>query len=110
MSETTFETAFSDGTDDVVQTDASTEVEAPAAAAASGDKRRGRPRSQETIERDDLVLQLLSDGVARTRDEIAEELSVDKGSIVYLSLYRLRNAGKVQRVEVAGQRFAWTVA
>lgn len=86
--------------DDVVTEDQSVEQEKP---------RRGRPRSQETLARDEQVLKLLSDGQPRSRRQIADEIGVEEQSIVYLSLYRLRRDGRIQRVSDSnGARFAWT--
>ncbi len=68
-----------------------TDASAPAAAtqpAASG--RRGRPRTEATIVRDNAVLRLLASG-PRTTAELAAELNLGKPGIAYLSIYRLRH-------------------
>lgn len=59
--------------------------------------RRGRPRPQNTIERDETVYRVLRefDGPV-TRNQLAEKLSM-QSSHVYLSLIRLRRDGHVQR-------------
>lgn len=67
-------------------------TEAPAAGGT-----RGRPRPDETIERDAKVLAFIAnhaDGV--TRKQIVEGTSIP-GNEVYLSLYRLRRDGKAAR-------------
>lgn len=51
--------------------------------------KRGRPRPQETIDRDDLVLNLLKEGKPLTRNEIMHTLRLTSVQ-VYLSLSRLR--------------------
>ena len=66
-----------------------------AGAEDTGSGRRGRPRPQETIERDDKVVASLQDS-PKTTGELAEELGVEKG-IAYLSIYRLRREGRVQK-------------
>lgn len=68
--------------------------------------RRGRPRSQEAIDRDEAVYRALSEGRQRTRNEIAEEVGVT-GGLTYLSLYRLKHAGRVVRVADGTTRRAW---
>jgi predicted Rossmann fold nucleotide-binding protein DprA/Smf involved in DNA uptake len=67
--------------------------------------RRGRPRSPETIQRDDAVLQALTDG-PRTKEQLVEQLRV-KDTHVYLSLWRLRRDGKVERFSDTDQRHLW---
>jgi hypothetical protein len=66
--------------------------------AASG--RRGRPRDPGVIERDERVLGALSTEEAKTKSQLAEELSLAP-SVVYLSLWRLHKAGLVQREQRA---------
>ncbi|MGY5634168.1 helix-turn-helix domain-containing protein [Streptomyces sp. UC1A3] len=59
---------------------------------------RGRPRPQETIERDAAILRLLKenpDGMAR--NDIAEAMGLNK-SRTYLSLDRLRRDGLAKMV------------
>lgn len=75
----------------------------------SAGRTRGRPRPLATIKLDEAVLTILSDGNPRTRRQLAEALAVEKQSIVYLALYRLRLAGRVRRVEADSERFNWTV-
>lgn len=58
---------------------------------------RGRPRPQETINRDREVAKLLVAG-PKTRNELREALGNDtKASQAYLAVVRLRNAGYVER-------------
>ncbi len=67
--------------------------EAPAATPS----RRGRPRSQETIARDEAVLAALREGGTKTREQLAGELGVES-SLVYLALWRLNRAGRVEKI------------
>lgn len=62
--------------------------DAPVDAATDG--RRGRPRPQATIERDEQVRALLASEGALTRREIAEKLGWEPKD-AYASLWRLRN-------------------
>jgi predicted ArsR family transcriptional regulator len=55
---------------------------------------RGRPRPQETIDRDAAVLAYLEQNGRLSRNQIAEALELDKVK-TYLSLERLRREGKV---------------
>lgn len=64
----------------------------------NAESRRGRPRPQDTIKRDESVLQVLKDKGPMTRDEAATALGV-KSSHVYLSLIRLRRDGLAVRGE-----------
>lgn len=70
--------------------------------------RRGRPRAQSTLARDEAVLRALADGVPKTRTELAEQLN-DKPSLVYLALWRLmrEDPPRVERSDDPGTRNAW---
>lgn len=68
-------------------------------------RRRGRPRSQETVDRDERVLTALGNGVM-TREQLVDELKL-KPSLVYLALWRLRRAGRVERTSDAQTRHLW---
>lgn len=68
--------------------------------------RRGRPRSQEAMDRDQRVFDTLTNGQQKTRNEIAEELGFT-GGLTYLSLYRLVRENKVVRVSDGTTRRAW---
>lgn len=68
--------------------------------------RRGRPRSQEAMGRDEAVFETLNDGVQLTRNEIAEKVGAT-GGLTYLSLYRLQREGRVVRVTDGTTRRAW---
>ncbi|MFH8805303.1 winged helix-turn-helix transcriptional regulator [Streptomyces sp. NPDC017936] len=58
---------------------------------------RGRPRPQETIERDRQILDLLKDNPGGlTRNDIAEMMGLEKVK-TYLSLDRLRRDGLAQK-------------
>lgn len=70
-------------------------------------KRRGRPRSQETIDRDASILDLLKDGPLPRR-EISERLGINL-SRTYLALERLRNAGKVKTCGGSSRAMVWTI-
>lgn len=68
-----------------------TATEAP----STGGGRRGRPRSDDTLKRDASVLEQLRAG-EKTREELATALD-ETPNLVYLSLYRLRRSGQVER-------------
>jgi len=68
-------------------------------------RRRGRPRSADTIERDKLVLTALQAG-PRTKEQLVEELQL-KPELVYLSLWRLKRDGTVERTSDSATRHAW---
>lgn len=70
--------------------------------------RRGRPRAQETINRDDAVLRALGDGPL-TKEALVQKLGL-KDTHVYLSLWRLRRDGKVEKVSDPDTRHLWRVA
>lgn len=60
-------------------------------------RRRGRPRPQETIERDEQVhATIAGSGAGLTREEIAANTGLSS-KLVYMSLYRLRTAGRIAR-------------
>lgn len=64
--------------------------------------RRGRPRSQDTIDRDEAVLAAFpEDGSAITRKALAEATGQEENKI-YLSLYRLKRDGRIQRDRESG--------
>lgn len=56
---------------------------------------RGRPRPQETIDRDARILAYLKEHGATTRNALADALGEDR-SKTWLSLDRLRQAGEVR--------------
>ena len=60
--------------------------------------RRGRPRPPEVEARDLRVVELLTEG-PKTRNQLTEVLGVKPG-IAYLSIYRLRREGRVEKVRV----------
>lgn len=74
---------------------------------ATAPRRRGRPRSPETIQRDEQVLKLLTTGGPQTREHLVEQLDGMKPSLVYLALWRLRREGRVERVGDGGERHVW---
>lgn len=83
--------------------DAPNEVPPPAAP-----RRRGRPRSPETIQRDADVLAVLRERGPQTREQLVERFDV-KPSLVYLALWRLRRAGQVERTSDEAARYVWRV-
>ncbi len=66
--------------------------------------RRGRPRPASVIERDEQVFSALTSPM--TRDQLAEASGVPKEK-VYLSMFRLRDAGRIRR-ERQGSTHIWT--
>lgn len=68
--------------------------------------RRGRPRDPRAQERDDRVKTALGDGSVKTREQLATELGME-GNLVYLSLWRLRRAGEVEKTSGEGAKRAW---
>lgn len=91
-------------TDAVVATEPTQSTNGDASAdAAAG--RRGRPRDPGVIERDERVLGALSTNEAKTKSQLADELSLAP-SVVYLSLWRLHKAGLVQREQRAWRQTA----
>lgn len=74
----------------------------PTEAGATTTERRGRPRPQATVERDERVYQLLRAEGRLTREQIAEKLSITP-SIAYMSLFRLKRDGYAQRVANVGE-------
>lgn len=69
-------------------------------------RRRGRPRSPETVERDNRVLALLQQG-PQTKEQLVEALGNLKATHVYLSLWRLTREGRVERTSDVGTRHLW---
>jgi site-specific DNA-cytosine methylase len=65
---------------------------------------RGRPRPQETIERDNVVLSVITEPLSR--DAIAQRLAEAGTAVtpkaVYLSLWRLQRSGKITRSRESG--------
>lgn len=71
-------------------------------------KRRGRPRSQETIDRDAAILELLGKEGPLPRREISAQLGIN-WSRTYLALERLRNEGRVKPCGGSSRAMVWTV-
>lgn len=71
-------------------------------------KRRGRPRSQETIDRDEAILELLRTAGPLSRREISERLGI-VWSQTYLALERLRNEEKVKPCGGSSRAMVWTI-
>lgn len=83
-----------------------TAKKAPAkkAAATPPGSRRGRPRPESVVSRDDQVLAAVTkDGLSR--EALAEATGLDP-TRVYQSLWRLRRDGKVERVR-DGREHTW---
>lgn len=72
-------------------------------------RRRGRPRSPQTVERDERVLGALRDGGQLTKEQLVEQLGLSP-NMVYLSLWRLRREGRVLREATTSERHVWRVA
>lgn len=71
-------------------------------------KRRGRPRSQEVLDRDELIFAAIAGSDrAVTRYEIAEGTGVQL-SKVYMSLARLANAGRIGKVYILDKQHYWS--
>ena len=68
---------------------------------------RGRPRPDETIERDRTLYEHLKTNGPRGRWDLAADFNVNV-NIIYLSLHRLRRAGLVQKVR-DGKFHLWAV-
>jgi predicted ArsR family transcriptional regulator len=69
---------------------------------------RGRPRPQETIERDARILEYLTRNGPQTRNHLAEVFHIAP-TVTYLSLDRLRQQGQVQLCDAQGGPDAlWT--
>jgi len=67
--------------------------------------RRGRPRPNEVITRDNMVFDaIVAAGVPLTRKQIAQLVDT-KESHTYLSLLRLRQNGKLQLTRTSGGHF-----
>jgi hypothetical protein len=90
-------------------------VETPAVtdpAATPEPKRRGRPRPQSTITRDEEVLAYLSANSDKTINAITDTYNAAhpgaevKRSLVYLSVCRLRKLGLVVKERISGQ-YVW---
>lgn len=69
---------------------------------ADGEKSKGRPRDPNVAERDEKVLTAIAEGPI-TRDALAAKLDIP-GNHVYLSLWRLRRADKI--VKLNGKTWA----
>lgn len=69
---------------------------------------RGRPRPQETINRDAAVLGVLRTSGPLSRNQLAEALGEEKVK-VWLSLDRLRRAGRVRTcAHTSGPGLLWS--
>lgn len=69
-------------------------------------RRRGRPRSPDTIDRDRRVVNVLTSRGAQTKDQLVAEIGL-KPSLVYLALWRLKREGRVERTSGGGERYVW---
>lgn len=72
------------------------------------ERRRGRPRPQETIQRDERLILILREVQDMTKYELADALQVSP-SVVYLALRRLKADGRVQHRSI-GKRHSWRLA
>jgi hypothetical protein len=69
--------------------------------------RRGRPRPQENIDRDERVYDLLAAEGPLTRNEVAEKTGLT-ASLTYLTLDRLRRSGRVRRCLKEDSSSVWS--
>lgn len=92
--------------EEIVETPEGTEV--PEAVVVADDSvpaaRRGRPRPDAVIQRDNTVFDAIIGPM--TRKQVAERVGIPE-SHAYLSLLRLRNDGRV-RLERTGTGYAWS--
>lgn len=72
-------------------------------------RRRGRPRSPETIQRDEQVFVQLRDNGPQSKEQLVEALGNVKPTHVYLSLWRLAKEKRVERTSEAATRHVWQV-
>jgi len=72
--------------------------------------RRGRPRPDETVQRDEAVFGQVQAAGAEgvTRDKVAADIGLQPNQ-VYLSFFRLKRDGRIVRSSGTG-RAIWTVA
>lgn len=68
---------------------------------------RGRPRPQEAIQRDEMILHCLQDNGPLTRNQLRDGLGLEP-TIVYLSLSRLRREGKVKLCQGTAGNRVWS--
>jgi hypothetical protein len=73
--------------------------------------RRGRPRPEETIQRDEKALEVIREqGGSTTRNKLQEALGGEQAGVklsqAYLTLWRLRSQGKLVR-ERQGTEHVW---
>jgi len=57
--------------------------------------RRGRPRPQDSIDRDRKILELLTEQGPQTRNDVSDSLRISR-SLAYLALARLRGKGQIK--------------
>jgi hypothetical protein len=91
-----------------VENDASDEAQEPTSEQVDADKPakgRGRPRVAEVKERDDRVLDAIAVEPGHTRASLEEALGMTQNE-VYMSLFRLRTAGKIEKRRIDGKH-AW---
>lgn len=70
--------------------------------------RRGRPRPQENIERDEVIFALLKDKGPLARNDVSEQTGLTV-SLTYLALDRLRRARRVRRCLKKDGGSVWSV-
>lgn len=85
------------------------DVPQPEPVAPDEPRRRGRPRSPLTVERDRRVLDVLRAQGQLTKEKLAAELQLPP-NMVYLSLWRLRREGSVVRESTPNERHVWRAA
>lgn len=70
--------------------------------------RRGRPRTEDAVARDEQIYNALLSSGPYTRNELADRLALSK-SLTYLALKRLQKAGRVKRCLTENGDSVWTV-
>ena len=69
---------------------------------------RGRPRTQETIDRDNAIENLLKAEGPMSRRQISQRMGIN-WSVTYLALERLRKAGRVKPCGGSSRAMVWTI-
>lgn len=70
--------------------------------------RRGRPRPDDAIERDDSIRMLLRTMGPQTRNAVSDALGISR-SLAYLALDRLRKSGEVKRCLQKDGNSVWSL-
>lgn len=73
------------------------------------ESRKGRPRSPETIERDQQILAILNREGPLTRNDLATRLGISR-SLTSIAINRLKDSGHVRRCVGDDGSNVWTTA